>query len=246
MTNQHFRVILHTLSFSLGLLTFLTIIAFFSSWFQPLLFEYQKTTQIIAGLFLIIFGIILGEWIPVSWLTLEYRIRLSRQPSGFIGSYLVGLAFTAGWTPCIGPILGSVFTMAVTAKVNAFFVLLSYGLGLSIPFLLTGIFLDIFMSGYQKFRAFFPTVIKISSIILILTGIVLIFGGFDLFSERLYFIPSLQFLVENMSAPMFFLAFIGGILSFISPCMLPIVPSFLAYISGVSVIEEESHEQGSQ
>ena len=242
MMNQRYRIILHSLSFSFGLLTFLAMIGIFASRIQPILYKYQDATRIAAGLLLILFGLLLGGWVRIPWLIREYRIQLKKKTSGFIGSYLIGLAFTAGWTPCIGPILGSVFALAATAKVNAFFMLLSYGLGLSIPFVLSGYFLVSFMTGYRKLQPYLPIIIKISAVILILTGVLLFFGGFALFSKYFAFVPSFVLLPQRVKVPMVFLAFVGGILSFISPCLLPIVPSYLAYISGVSIIKEENNE----
>jgi len=218
------------------------MIGIFASRIQPILYKYQDATRIAAGLLLILFGLLLGGWVRIPWLIREYRIQLKKKPSGFIGSYLIGLAFTAGWTPCIGPILGSVFALAATAKVNAFFMLLSYGLGLSIPFVLSGYFLVSFMTGYRKLQPYLPIIIKISAVILILTGVLLFFGGFALFSKYFAFVPSFVLLPQRVKVPMVFLAFVGGILSFISPCLLPIVPSYLAYISGVSIIKEENNE----
>lgn len=242
MMNRRYTITLHSLSFSFGLVTFLAMIGFFASTFQPILFKYRGASQITAGMLLIIFGLILGGWVPIPRLTRVYRVQLKKKPSGFIGSYLIGLAFAVGWTPCIGPILGSVFAMAATAKVNAFFMLLSYGLGLSIPFVLSGYFFVSFMTGFRKLQSYLPIIIKISAVILILTGILLFFGGFALFPKYFAFVPSFVLLPQRVKVPMVFLAFVGGILSFISPCLLPIVPGFLAYISGVSVIEEETNE----
>jgi cytochrome c-type biogenesis protein len=235
------RVILHTVSFSFGLLTFLAMVGLAASWFQPILFRYERIGYIIAGLMLIFFGLVLGEWVPLPWLMREYRVQISKKPVGFIGSYLIGLAFTAGWTPCVGPILGSVFALAIASKASAFILFLSYGIGLSLPFILVGFLFTYFMSGYRRLRPYLPVIVRISSVILILTGVLLFFGGFAIFSERLSFIPSLEFLFQNVKVPTIPLAFAGGVLSFISPCLLPIVPSFLAYIAGVSLFEEENH-----
>ena len=237
------RVILHTIGFSFGLLTFLAGLGLATSWIQPLFFEHQRASYIVAGSLLILFGLILGEWVPIRWLMRDYKVQISKKPSGFIGSYLVGLAFTAGWTPCIGPILGSIFAMAVVSKANAFSLFLSYGIGLSLPFMIVGFLLTRFMAGYGKIRPYLPLIIRISSIVLILTGILLFLGGFTILTERLSFIPSLEFLLQNVRVPTIPLAFIGGLLSFISPCLLPILPGFMAYITGVALIEEVDDER---
>ena len=110
----------------------------------------------------------------------ERRVQLDEKPMGLLGSVLVGMAFAAGWTPCIGPFLGAILTMAASsASVHHGIVLLAaYSAGLAIPFLLAAAALDAFAAWFQRFRRWMPWIQRTSGALLIVVGLLLLTGEF--------------------------------------------------------------------
>ena len=117
----------------------------------------------------------------------ERRVHVNDKPAGYIGTVGVGAAFGAGWTPCIGPVLGAILTLAGTQDtVWAGVGLLSvYSLGLAIPFLISALALDWFLGVFSRFRWFLPMVEKASGVILILLGVLLATGQLTILSSYL-------------------------------------------------------------
>jgi len=133
----------------------------------------------IAGVILIIFGLHLTGLVPIKALYADKRLHGLKGNSTAVGSFLVGFAFAFGWTPCIGPILAAILTLAGAEDTVAKGVLLLgiYSLGLAIPFLLTSLAIDRFMAFYGGFRKHLHTVEVIG-------GVVLIFAGVLIFSRH--------------------------------------------------------------
>ncbi len=136
--------------------------------------------QRIGGGLLILFGILMLNIIPLPFLNREARWHLQDKPVGFFGSLVVGITFGAGWTPCIGPILGGILSLAATeTSVGRGMLLLTvYSAGLAVPFLLAALALDRFLQWFQRFRRYMPWVQRIGGILLILVGLLLLTGAF--------------------------------------------------------------------
>jgi cytochrome c-type biogenesis protein len=134
-----------------------------------------------GGVLVIVFGLYSLGVIRISALDRERRVHLDRKPLGFLGSMLVGMTFAAGWTPCIGPVLGSILLMAGTASdlKRGVLLLAAYSAGLAVPFLIVAVALDAFRSWFQRFRRWMPWVQRISGVILIAIGILLVTGEFS-------------------------------------------------------------------
>ncbi len=117
----------------------------------------------------------------------ERKIELARKPLGYLGSAVVGITFGAAWTPCIGPILGAILTLAAArGSVGQGSVLLAgYALGLAVPFLITAFALDRFLAWFQKFRPFLVWVDRVAGTLLILLGILLVTDRFTLLAGYL-------------------------------------------------------------
>lgn len=174
-----------------------------------------------------------------------------KQGLGYMSSFLMGVSFSAGWVPCIGPILASILFLASdTATVGTGAGLLAiYSLGLGIPFLLTGL-------AFSSATSFLRRLNRHANIVSLISGLFLLVVAFFLWTDRLGALTntfsSLNTfalgLEENISlmfgltmtlntsllsgAP---LAFIAGVISFISPCVLPLVPAYIGYLSGASL-----------
>jgi cytochrome c-type biogenesis protein len=129
---------------------------------------------------IILFGLLCLGVLSARPLLSEHRMQLEQKPLGYLGSAVVGMAFAAGWTPCIGPVLGGILGLAATsADVTRGMLLLAvYSAGLALPFLLAAIAVDSFLGWFQRFRRFLPWVMRLSGLLLILVGGLLVTGQF--------------------------------------------------------------------
>jgi cytochrome c-type biogenesis protein len=141
---------------------------------------YQVWLQRIGGVLIILFGLLCLGAFRWGLLNQERRLHLDRKPVGYLGSALVGMAFAAGWTPCIGPVLGGILGLAATsAEVSRGMLLLAvYSAGLALPFLIAALAMDWFLDWFQRFRGFLPWVMRISGALLVLVGVLLVTGEF--------------------------------------------------------------------
>src|SRR5713101_3634167 len=134
--------------------------------------------RIIGGIVIIIFGLHLIGLLKIKWLYRDTRQFSSEKPRGVLGSLTLGIAFAAGWTPCIGPILGGIIGLAATSGGWKGGLLLSafYSAGLAVPFLLTGLGINQFLSFYSKFRQHLHKVEVVSGVVLIVVGSAIVSG----------------------------------------------------------------------
>jgi cytochrome c-type biogenesis protein len=141
---------------------------------------YQVWIQRVGGLLIIGFGLVCLGVFNLGALSQERRVQLERKPVGYLGSALVGMAFAAGWTPCIGPVLGAILGLAATsADVSRGMLLLAaYSAGLALPFLIAAVAVDSFLGWFQRFRRFLPWVMRVSGLMLVGVGLLLVTGEF--------------------------------------------------------------------
>ena len=142
----------------------------------------QVWLERIGGALIVFFGLYLLGAIRLVPLARERRIHLQDKPVGYLGSVLVGLAFGAGWTPCIGPILGSIlmYTSVKASLGQGLVLLFSYSLGLAVPFLVAAVLVERFVDWFKKFRRFIPFTTRIAGGILIVVGVLLMTGYFSI------------------------------------------------------------------
>ena len=141
----------------------------------------------VGGVIVVLFGLYLIGVLRPAVLMRERRIELARKPLGYAGSALVGVTFGAAWTPCIGPILGAILTMAAAQASlgQGAGLLAAYALGLAVPFLLAAAALDRFLVWFQKFRPYLVWVERIAGILLIVLGLLLVTDRFTLLASWL-------------------------------------------------------------
>jgi cytochrome c-type biogenesis protein len=197
------------------------------------LFAYGDVLRLVAGGFLVLMGLVMLRAIPIPFLQRDFRVHMAEKPGGIVGSGFVGVAFAAGWTPCIGPILAGILALAGTSGGGGPGALLLgvYALGFSVPFLAFAQLLTL----WRRVRTYAGIIERVGGILLILVGLVLLLDGVGRFAPYLASLGSLETVLLGASEPTFLLAFGAGILSFLSPCVLPILPSFLAYLTGVGM-----------
>ena len=190
-------VLFHSLTFILGFsLVFISLGALAglaSSSFQVHLREGLIWVQRIGGVLIFLFGVHMSGLFHFGVLLGEKRVHIHTKPSGFFGTLLVGIAFAAGWTPCIGPILGGILAMVAGTSGGAgrgILLLACYSIGLGIPFLISGLLFHGFLSFFNRFRKHIRIMEIITGGLLMAVGIMLFFGMFGKLSGYLYrFIP---------------------------------------------------------
>ena len=175
-------VLLHSLCFIAGFsVVFIllgAIAGIASSNIQAYLREGLGWVEKIGGLLILLFGIHMTGLFHFGVLLGDKRVHLQKKPSGFIGTFVVGLAFAAGWTPCIGPILASILVVAASSgQVGEGILLLAvYSLGLGVPFLLSGLLFHQFLAAFKRFRKHIRLVEICTGVMLIAVGIMLMFN----------------------------------------------------------------------
>jgi len=175
---------------------------------------------------------------------------------GYLSSALMGVSFSAGWVPCVGPILASILFLASdSATVGQGAILLAiYSLGLGIPFLLTG-------AAFSQATVFLRRLNRHANVVSIISGIFLLYVAWLLWSDQLAslttqfaFLNELVFNIEDWITATFGvstafssgvlgaapLAFVAGVISFISPCVLPLIPAYIGYLSGASLSDSRA------
>jgi cytochrome c-type biogenesis protein len=179
--------LLHGVWFVAGFSVVFVLLGAAASAVGQLLRDYQVWLGRVGGVLLILFGIYLLGILRPTVLMREWRIQLARKPFGYFGSGVVGFTFGAAWTPCIGPILGGILTLAATQAGlgKGMGLLAMYALGLALPFLVTAFALDRFLVWFQRFRPYIVWVDRIAGGMLIVLGILLVTDSFTLLAGYL-------------------------------------------------------------
>jgi cytochrome c-type biogenesis protein len=178
----------------------------------------------------------------------EGRVQVRADRSwGYLSSFMMGIFFSAGWIPCIGPVLAGIYLLASDTQTVAqgALLLLAYSAGLGIPFLLTGLAFSTMTGWLHRVNRHLAIVSKI-------TGLFLIFIGILLFMDRLTFITSsivsrfgtglasVELGGTGLSGAVTIpIAVLAGLLSFLSPCVLPLVPAYIGYLSGTALADRQ-------
>lgn len=173
--------ILNSSAFIIGFSTVFILLGVSSSFVGSLLAFYYDRIRIIGGIIIIFLGLYVMGVFKIGFLSREHRFHLKSKPKGYFGSFIVGLTFGAGWTPCIGPILGSILFIAGTSGsiLYGFNLLFVYSAGLAIPFLAASLAMSTFLSHSRAIQ-------KYMRIILILSGLLLIAFGVILLTDKVY------------------------------------------------------------
>ena len=161
--------------FCLGFSTVFIIFGATASFLGQILLQNSQVLRIVAGIIIIIFSLQLIGFIKFNFLNVEKRLEAKKTQS-IIFPYIIGLAFGFGWTPCIGPILGSILALAAIEETlgKAVFLLILYSLGLAIPFILSGYLIQKFLLFSKNFKKNINLISKLGGIILLITGILIL------------------------------------------------------------------------
>ena len=234
---KQWTIFLNSVFFVLGFSIIFSIVGvLLQSVLAKVSFTVQQWLGYIGGTIIIFFGIYLLGLIKIPFLEQEHKLRVKRKfRYSYITSFVFGSAFAVGWTPCVGAILGGILTLAVSNPASAFPLLLSYSLGLGIPFLIVGLFTNSASKFIEKAGPKLKYVNYVFGAILIILGILVFTNQLS----RVASVPFLSNLLINVSegsvgmvgALGLGISFIAGIASFLSPCVLPLIPAFLSYLA---------------
>ncbi|TKB90320.1 MAG: cytochrome c biogenesis protein CcdA [Nitrospira sp.] len=146
-----------------------------ASFLGQVLITYQDLIRRIGGVLIIVFGLYLLGILNLNFLKMEQRYQFRNRPAGYLGSFLIGVAFAAGWTPCVGPVLGSILLYASTTDslLSGVVLLTFYSLGLGLPLFLTALGVDRFLAYFKEVRVYLWGVSTVSGVLLILVGVMI-------------------------------------------------------------------------
>ncbi len=185
------RVVLGAVCFVLGFSTAFIGLGAGASAFGQLIQTYKAELAMFAGAVIALFGLHFLGILRIPLLYRHARYHADMHGASYLGSYLIGLAFAFGWTPCIGPILSTVLTLAMSERSlgTGVSLLLVYSLGLGIPFVLAAVAIRPFLGFLKRFRRHLGMVEKVMGLVLVVTGIMFISGGVNWLG---------QWLIENV------------------------------------------------
>jgi cytochrome c-type biogenesis protein len=270
------RTFSHALAFVQGFSLVFVVLGASVAFFGYALNQYLPTIVKVGGLVLILFGLYIAGalgWIAdrlqeKGWdrnaigrgyvafvnglarvLYTEGRLQVRTDRSwGYFSSFLMGIVFSAGWIPCVGPVLAGIYLLASnTATVaQGALLLLAYSAGLGIPFLLTGLALSSMTGWLRRVNRHQGIVSKITGLFLIFIGVLLFMDWLPLISSAAVSIygtglASLELGNSGVSSAVTVpIAFLAGLLSFLSPCVLPLIPAYIGYLSGTAVADQQA------
>ena len=179
------KVILSTISFVLGFSVVFILMGGSASYLGGLIYKYKNLIRIIGGVLIIILGIHLTGVFRIHSLEFEKRIQIKKKPLHFLGTFIIGMAFGAGWSPCIGPLLGSILIVAGSQEtIGQGMVLLGvYSAGLALPFVIISVFINFLLIFIQRASQVLKYVNVVAGILLILVGLVLVTNKLYIFSS---------------------------------------------------------------
>jgi len=196
---------------------------------------YKRVIAQIGGVIVILFGLATLEMIRIPWFYADTRTQYTGQRGTYGGSALMGIFFAAGWSPCIGATLGAILTMGLSQQTvgHAMWLSSGYSLGLVLPFLALALGLDRASGWIKRIRPYQKYFKLASGIFIIAIGVLLLTNTMSLIAiwafKNGYYIESFA---AYAAAPTYLTAMLAGLLSFLSPCVLPLVPAYLGYLSG--------------
>jgi cytochrome c-type biogenesis protein len=184
------KVMLNSVAFIIGFSIVFIALGALATEVSQILARYKSVLSQVAGVVIILFGLHLTGIFKIKALYTDARLHQVKGSSTPVGAFVIGFAFAFGWTPCVGPILAGILTLAAAQDtvIKATFLLAVYSLGLAVPFLLTSLGIERFLKFYSRFKFHMHAVEIGSGVLLILLGGLLVFGHFTIISNYLSFL----------------------------------------------------------
>lgn len=187
ITRARKTTLIHAVLFVIGFSTIFVLLGAGATLIGQLLTQFKPIIARVGGFMLIALGLWMLGIFQFGALNQERRFHLNDKPLGYLGTILVGVAFGAGWTPCLGPIISGILMIAGSeASVGRGVALLAaYSAGLAVPFLLSALLLERFFTFFQRFRSKLGLVNRIAGVLLIVVGVMLLTGWFQILAGYL-------------------------------------------------------------
>jgi cytochrome c-type biogenesis protein len=184
------RVMINSIMFILGFSIVFVALGAISTSIGQLLGMYKSRLAVVAGVVIIVFGIHLTGLFQIKALLADKRLHSVKGGNTPWGAFVIGFAFAFGWTPCVGPILAGILTLAAAQDtvIKAMLLLAIYSAGLAVPFLATSLGIQRFLKFYTRFRSHMQALEVASGVLLIVLGGLLVFGRFNVISNYLSFL----------------------------------------------------------
>lgn len=169
------KSIFHSLCFICGFTVVFVLLGASATYIGSFLHANATIIRKVGGILLVLLGIHVTGILHLNFLLGEKRVSIKHKPSGYAGSFLVGIAFAAGWTPCIGPILAAILAVAATEEsvYQGILLLLLYSLGLGVPFFLSALAMNRFLLVFNRFKRYIHIFEIISGVFLIIVGVLI-------------------------------------------------------------------------
>lgn len=235
-------IFLHALAFVLGF-----SIIFVIGWggattiLGQLFVTYKTWIARIGGLILIIFGLATMDIIRIPWFYMDTRQQFTGKTGTLWGSLAMGVFFAAGWSPCIGATLGAILTLGFTSNTvgQAMYLSFGYSIGMGIPFLLLALAVDQAVPLVRRLRKYMRAFQIISGILIIAIGLLMVTAQMTAIARWALQSGLYLDLPSSGGVPSLITAVVAGILSFLSPCVFPLVPAYLGYLSGHAIVASQ-------
>lgn len=171
------RSVLFVLGFSLVFIAFGVSVSFISKIF----INVQDILRIFGGIVIIFFGLLIGGFLRIDFLNRTLKINIQNRSLGYFGAFLVGAAFSFGWTPCVGPILSSILIVAGTkhSVVQGFLLLSAYSIGLGLPIIISAVAFNYLLTFFRFIKKYINLISLISGIFLIILGLLVLTDNFS-------------------------------------------------------------------
>lgn len=170
--------VINSMGFVLGFTLMFVLLGAFAGAIGGFLKEYNTIVNIVSGIIVILFGLNFMEVIRIPFLSTNRQIKMKAVETGFFTSALFGIIFSVGWTPCVGAFLGSALMLAASSNesLKGIFMLLSFSLGLGIPFIISAVLLDRLKSTFQFIKKHYKVINLISGSLLVIVGLLMATG----------------------------------------------------------------------
>ena len=243
--SQRYTTFFHAVLFVLGF-SFIFIVGWggAATLLGRLFSEYKLLIARVGGIIVIIFGLATLGVLKIPWMAYYSDTRPQWQADRqnmALSSLLMGVVFAAGWTPCVGTTLGAILTLGFAQDTTGQAMVLAsgYALGLAIPFLLIGLGMNRAVKAVQRLRPHMRKIQIFSGLFIIVIGLMLVTNRLTLIAiwaqqNGLY----LDLPLGGATSPTYLIAMTAGLLSFLSPCVLPLVPAVIGFLSGQAFASE--------
>jgi len=234
--NRRTTIFLNSVAFVIGFtLVFSLVGVLLQTLLSGVAFDAVNILRSAGGVIILLFGLLLIASLKYSipFFAREHKIKVRRFSSSYISSFVFGVAFAIGWTPCVGAILGAIYTLAAVSPGLGFILLFAYSLGIGVPFLIAGLFTSRISGFLEKSGRFLKYFNIIGGLLLMAIGALVLFNYIGILAS--FLVGSESVMVAGQLN--FFIAFIAGIVTFVSPCILPLLPAFFSYMAGTTANE---------